>query len=159
MIDFCDTFNFINLIKVPTCYKSVLKPTSIDVILTNRNKSFENSHTIDTGISDYHKMTVTVLKTFFKKNKPTIIKYREYKKIDVILFKSELVQSLRENDAGNMNDDKFRYLFMTVLDKHDPLKEIRGNNAPFMNKTLSKAFMERSKRKNKYSRYPREENK
>ena len=121
IMDFCDTFNLVNLIKVPTCYKSVLKPTSIDVILTNRNKSFENSHTIETGISDYHKMTVTVLKTFFKKNKPTIIKYREYKKIDVILFKSELAQSLCENDTGNMNYDKFRDLFMTVLNTHAAL--------------------------------------
>ena len=60
-----------------------------------------------------------------------------------------------------MNYDKFRDLFLTVLNKHAPLKEkkIRGNNAPFMNKTLSKAFMERSKRKNKYNKYPTEKNK
>ena len=123
MRDFCDIYNLANLIKEHTCYESVLKPTSIDVILTNRINSFENSHSIKTGISDYHKMTVTVLKTFFKKSKPTYIKYRECKKFDVNLFKTELAHSMQENDAKNMNYDKFRELFMIILNKHAPLKE------------------------------------
>ena len=60
-----------------------------------------------------------------------------------------------------MNYDKFKELFLTVLNKHAPQKEklIRGNNAPFMNKILSKAFMKRSKLKNKYNKFPAEENK
>ena len=37
-------------------------------------------------------------------------------------------------------------------------KKIRGNNAPFMNKTLSKSIMTRSKLKNKYNKSPTEEN-
>ena len=41
----------------------------------------------------------------------------------ITLFKSELAQSLRENDAGDMNYDKFGQLFMTILNKHAPLKE------------------------------------
>ena len=38
-------------------------------------------------------------------------------------------------------------------------KIVRGNNAPFMNKTLSKAFMHRAKLKNRYYKEPTEENK
>ena len=38
-------------------------------------------------------------------------------------------------------------------------KFIRGNNAPFMNKTLSQAFMRRSKLKNKFNKNPTEQNK
>ena len=38
-------------------------------------------------------------------------------------------------------------------------KIVRGNNAPFMNKNLSKAFMHRSKLKNKYNKNPTEPNK
>ena len=34
---------------------------------------------IETGLSDHHKMVLTVLKTYIKKIEPTIIKYREYK--------------------------------------------------------------------------------
>ena len=59
-----------------------------------------------------------------------------------------------------MNYDEFKDTFMNVLNKYAPIKEkiIRGNNAPFMNKALSKAFMERSRLKNKYNEFPREEN-
>ena len=38
-------------------------------------------------------------------------------------------------------------------------KFVRGNNAPFMNKTLSQAFMHRSKLKNKYNKFPTKQNK
>ena len=50
---------------------------------------------------------------------------------------------------------------MKVLNLHAPMKTkyIRGNNAPFMNKTLSKAFMHRSKLKNKFNKNPTDENK
>ena len=161
MKDFCDTYDLQNLIKEPTCFKSVENPTTIDLILTNRHMSFHTSIAIETGISDYHKMTVTVLKTYFKKIKPTIIKYRNYKNIDEVSFKRELAHTLQVNDTENMNYDKFKKLFLTVLNNHAPQKEklIRGNNAPFMNKILSKAFMKRSKLKNKYNKFPTEENK
>ena len=113
MKEFREVYNLQNLIKEPTCFKSIQNPTSIDVILTNRCKNFHSSCTIETGLSDHHKMTITVLKIYYKK-----------------------------------------------LNKHAPIKEktIRGNNAPFMNKTLSKAFMERSKLKNIYNKFPTDEN-
>ena len=60
-----------------------------------------------------------------------------------------------------MKYDEFKNVFMNVLNRHAPMKEkiIRGNNAPFMNKTLSKAFMIRSRLKNVYNKFPTEENK
>ena len=50
---------------------------------------------------------------------------------------------------------------MHLLNKHAPMKKksIRGNNAPFMNKTLSKAFMHRSKLKNIFNKDPTDGNK
>ena len=33
----------------------------------------------ETGLSDLHKLTFTVLKTYFQKQKPKVIKYRSYK--------------------------------------------------------------------------------
>ena len=49
---------------------------------------------------------------------------------------------------------------MNTLDIHAPKKgnTIRGNTAPFMNKTLSKSFMHRAKRKSKYNKNPTREN-
>lgn len=67
MKDFCEIYNLDNLIKVPTCFKNPNNPSSIDVMLTNRKNSFQNSLATETGLSDCHKMTTSVLKVFFKK--------------------------------------------------------------------------------------------
>ena len=77
--EFCETYNLVNLIKDSTCFKSVQNPTSIDVILTNKSNSFCNTCTIKTGLSDHHKMTITVLKSYYKKITPSVISYRSYK--------------------------------------------------------------------------------
>ena len=45
MTEFCETYNLKKLIKDPTCYKNPLKPSSIDLILTDKFRSFQNSLT------------------------------------------------------------------------------------------------------------------
>ena len=67
MIDFCAIYNLINLIKEPTCFKNVENPSTIDLILTNRGRRFQNIMTIETGLSDHHKLTITVMKSLFQK--------------------------------------------------------------------------------------------
>ena len=42
--------------------------------------SFQSSGVIETGLSDFHKMTVTVMKTTFEKSDPKIIHYRDYQR-------------------------------------------------------------------------------
>ena len=76
--EFCDLYNLKNLIKVPTCFKNPDFPTSIDVMFTTSYRSFQNSCAIETGLSDFHKMIVTVMKTDFQKKEPKIIQYRDY---------------------------------------------------------------------------------
>ena len=63
----CEIYNLENLIKEPTCYKNPDNPSSIDVILTNSKNSFQNAMAIETGLSDHHKMVITVLKSYCKK--------------------------------------------------------------------------------------------
>ena len=65
--DFCDIYGFKNLIKEPTCFKNPTNPKCIDLMLTNKHRSFQNSFVIETDLSGFHKMTVTVLRFFFKK--------------------------------------------------------------------------------------------
>ena len=71
--DFCDVYNLPNLVKEPTCIENPDNPSCIDLFLTNRLKCFQSTMTMETGISDFHKMVVTVLKIFYKKQKPKII--------------------------------------------------------------------------------------
>ena len=68
-----------SLIRVPTCYKNQANPTCIDLMLTNYNWSFQSSCTFETGLSDFHKMTVTVLKIYFQKREAKVVTYRDYR--------------------------------------------------------------------------------
>ena len=56
--DFCEIYSCKNLIKDNTCFKNPSKPSCIDLIITNRPKRFQNSVTVENGLSDFHKMTL-----------------------------------------------------------------------------------------------------
>ena len=75
MNDFCDAYNLISLIKEPTCYKNSSNPSNIDLILTNSPRSFQSSCVVDTGLPDFHKMVVTIMKQPYK-----IRTYKNYNK-------------------------------------------------------------------------------
>ena len=79
MKSFCESYTLSSLIKEPTYHKNPQNPSCIDLILTNNPYSLQNSCTIETGLSDFHKMTVTVMKTTYEKLKPRITNYRDYK--------------------------------------------------------------------------------
>ena len=56
----------------------------------NRSRYFQNISTIETGVSDFHKLVVTVLNMFNEKQKPKIIQYSNYKTFSKQLFRIEL---------------------------------------------------------------------
>ena len=160
MKEFCDTYNLKNLITEPTCFKNPLNPSSIDVMLTNKSRSFQNTITIETGLSDHHKMTISVLKTYVPKQAPTLIKYRSYRKFNSTIFRQGLKTAIT-NIRDETCYDNFESTFKDILNKHAPIKskKVRANNAPFMNKALSKAIMTRSRLKNNYQKDPSNMNK
>ena len=152
MSEFCETYNLQNLVKHPTCYKNPSKPTCIDLILTNFPKSFQHTQTIETGLSDFHKLTLTVLKTHFPRLKPNIVNYRDYKGFVNDYFRSELLQEINSSDSDLINFKDLQYTLQRALDKHAPLKKryVRANQQNFMDKELNQAIMVRSKLRNKY---------
>ena len=79
--NFCESFLLEHLIKKPTCYKGDT-PTSIGHIITNIPKRFIKSMALETGISDHHKMIMTIFCSTFAKGKPKTFYYRCYKKFD-----------------------------------------------------------------------------
>ena len=160
MKEFSDTYNLSNLIKEPTCFKNLLNPSLIDLILTNRPRSFQNSKPIETGLSDHHKLTITVMKAFFPKQEPVITTYRDYKHYNEDLFRNELLEELYNVNEGAVDCSTFENVCIGVLNRHAPLKEKykRANNSPFMNKNLSKAVMNRSRLRNKFLKNPTDEN-
>ena len=89
---FCGSYSFNSRIKKPTHFKNPDNTTWIDLILINRWKSFWNSTVIETGLSDFHKVTVTAVKSFFKKPKPKKLTYLDFKSSDKWI---NLTQSFR----------------------------------------------------------------
>ena len=162
MQSFCESYNLKSLIKQPTCYKNPDKPTCIDLILTNVPRMFQSTCIIETGLSDFHLMTVTVMRKTFKKLSPRIISYRSYKDFSNETFRDCLVNNL-SNEVFSNNDnglEKFCKTTMDTLNLFAPIKRkyARGNQMPFMTKDLSKEMMTRSRLRNKYLKYKTEEN-
>ena len=52
--EFLNLCNLKNLVKQNTYFRNLDKPTCIDLILTNYPRSFRNTDTFETGLSDFH---------------------------------------------------------------------------------------------------------
>ena len=75
MKNICQIYICKNIVKNKFCFKNPINPTCIGFIITNRLKSFQEREVIETGLSDFHKMSLTVMKVFYNKQKPKIIQY------------------------------------------------------------------------------------
>ena len=147
---FLETFNLSNLVKVPTCYKSLSNPRCIDLILTNKKMSFKNTMTFDLGLSDFHRLIVTSFKFKFAQGTPKIVHYRSFKHFNKFVFQKEL----REATKKLRNYDSFDNTYLSILNKHAPIKQktLRANEAPYMTKTLRKAMMKRTQLATKFKK-------
>ena len=151
---FLDLYNLKNLVKDKTCFKSINKPTCIDLFLTNCPKSFQHTKAISAGMSDHHKMIITVMKTTFLKAKPREIIYRSYKNFDKKNFKEDLKNELYIHTDATNKYQPFENAFLRVLDMHAPIKKkiVRANDAPYMTQALRKAIATRSRLENVFHR-------
>ena len=161
MSDFVEVYNFKNLTKGPTCLKNPNKPSCIDLILTNKKKQFIPSTLIKTGVSDFHKMVLTVLKSYFRKREAKIIKYRSNKNFCNDSFRQQLLEELNKSFSVS-GLVKFNACVLEVLNKETSIKKkfIRATNeAPFMIRKVKKAIRIRSRRRNTFLKHPTNENK
>ena len=124
-------------------------PSCVDLILINRPRSFQNSCTFETGLSDFLKMTLTVLKSSFAKQKPRILNYRNYKFFNNTLFRDQVLNklinsNLQKSDKGLKH---FKETCLSVVNTIAPLRSrsIRANQAPFINKEIQGGVMVTSK--------------
>ena len=149
--NFLEIYNLKNLVKKPTCFKSD-RPRSIDLILTNRASSFQLTDSIETGLSDFHCMIITVLKDGFLKKGPKLINYRDYRNFNNNNFRIDVhIELSKHVPADKISYDTFDSVIKNVLNEHAPIKRkyVRANDEPFMTKALRKAIMLRSKLRNR----------
>ena len=81
--EFYNGYNLHSLCQKSTYYKNPEKPSGIDLSQTNSPRSFQITQTIETGLYDFHKLVITVLKMYLPNNQPKVITYRDYKIIGV----------------------------------------------------------------------------
>ena len=135
--------------KNKTCFKNPDRPTCIDLFLTNGPHSFQNTMTIFTGLPDFHKMIIMVLKSSFIKLKARETHYGDYKHFSTSSARKELTLSLDRIIKGF---DSFEDTFMKSLNRNVPMKGefVRVNKVLYMAKALRKSIIERSELENKY---------
>ena len=112
METFCDSYSLTSLIKQSTCYKNTSHPKCIDLILTNVPRSFQITCVIETGLSDFHLMTLTVMRKSFKKLKARVINYRSYKHFSNEVFRESLLGKLSQQTFVNNGLKSFAILLL-----------------------------------------------
>ena len=65
----CNVNSLKTLNRGPSCFKNPNNPSCIDLYLKNWQQCFQRTCAIETGISDFRKILVTVMKTHYKKQK------------------------------------------------------------------------------------------
>ena len=152
MSEFTRLYNLRNLEKQKTCFKNPENQSCIDLILTNFPKSFQNGNVFETGLSDFHKLTTTVLKQYSHKLKAKVVNYRDYQKFRNEEFRAQLENEILKRDINNTEYQNFLNIFIEVLNKHAPMKQnyLRANQGRFMTKNLHKTIMKPSRHRNKF---------
>ena len=97
----------------------------IDLILTNKPRSFQITNVTETGVSDCHKLITAFMKPHISRLKPHSVHYRSYKYFNEEKFLSDV----KEADVSfeTINPDE-NYLVLTnvfsnIVNKHAPLKK------------------------------------
>ena len=153
--EFMTDYHAKNLVKEPTCFKSMDNPSCIDLFITNSYLSFQNTTTVATGLSDFHKMTVTVLKTTFPKAKPRVITYRTpYNPLDLENALKENLEGMTVKTYENF-ENKVTISYNSVSTKKQ--RVLRANDKPWVTKEMRKEIMYRSQLENRKFRFGRQE--
>ena len=145
---FMTDFSLSSLFHDPTCFKSG-DGRCIDLILSNKSRSFQESNSFETSISDHDHLVYTMFRSKYTKAPPQTFPYRSFRKLSTYDFRKDLVEALSKTVPGD-----FQFLsgaIEQVLDVHAPEKKrvVRGNQNPYITKALRMAIMRRSFLKNK----------
>ena len=133
-----------SLIKQPACFKNPENPSCTDLIFTKKPRFLQIKCVIETGLSDFHRMTISDDMHFRKLLLKSLI--------TGIFKKLTMKGSWSPHSILSL---KSRLTTAKTLKK----KYIRENNKPFMTKAYSKAIMQRTRFRNKFLKNPTDLNK
>ena len=110
---FCAIYHLKSLIKEPTCCKNPDTPAYIDLIIISPTQ-FQVTLALETGLSDFHKMTVAAFKSQFPHQKPKMISYRNYKHFNRDNFEKEIKKTLIIQKISTKDSLAFKKLFLKL---------------------------------------------
>ena len=114
-----------SLTKQFTSLKNPENPSCIDLILTNKPRWFQNKCVIETVLSDFHRMRISVFKIDFRKIPSKVIDYRDLRKMDNEKFINSIHYTLsQELTDCRKNPDKFLKLVKIFLKNGTQKKEV-----------------------------------
>ena len=74
---------------------------------------------LEVGLSDFHKMTLTVMRAYFVKQTPKVVYYRDYKKFSNDLFRNDIPQA----QALTNTKENIQTNIVNIFNEHAPLKK------------------------------------
>ena len=97
-----------------------------------------SSALMETGVSGFHKMVVTALKSYYRKCEAKITKYRSNKNFCNDSFRQQLLEELNKGFISVSDLAKFNACILKAFNKEAPIKKklIGANEAPFLTRKL-----------------------
>ncbi len=150
----CENFNLTQVIKEPTCFKGE-NPTLIDVMLFSEKRSCLKTSVYPCPLSDFHHFINGVIRVNMPRTTTRKVIYRSYKHFDSQAFGSELREApFHVGEILNVDShmEFFQDLFLSVLDRHAPLKckTIRTRQCPHMTPEWKSTIYSRNMAYNTY---------
>ena len=123
-----------------TCFEDQLKPSCIDLFLTNCSRQFPRYW----GNTD---RALRFSQDEYNRQKHETVFFRNYKKFDNSVFREPLNRELLKYDLTKIEYDKFQEIIVSLLNVYAPLKKKYpwANHASFMTKKLRTAIMQRTR--------------
>ena len=90
--DFCNLYTSWKTWSKFSCFTNPNNLKTIDLMLINSVRSFQNSYALETGFCDFPQTTVTVLKLYLEKKQPKIIFYRDFGKFSNNDFRTQILR-------------------------------------------------------------------
>ena len=152
MNPFCSLYNIKYSVQEPTCYKNNERSSCIKLFLSNFANHFLRTEILETSLSNFHKLIITVTMLKFEKQPPQTVIQRNYKNYNKELFEKEIQIKLTEFDFENIPYETFNNICIDILNLCATLKKkyLRANHSKFISKELSKEIMLSSKLRDKF---------
>ena len=94
------------------------------------------------------------MKVFYKKQKPNIVTYQNYKHFSNEAFMFDFKNSILQmtSERNDLESGRFKTALNKAIHIHAPIKKrhVRANQAHFINKKINKEITKRSRLRNKF---------